>query len=552
MSKEHAQRRQKSDQQERTVRAKQAETTARTVLPRLTTLPERFDLGEQLVGSHHLFELALPFNIAVGAGVASIEVRAEGDACFDVTAPQHELRESGTLRGESLSDQLAHPLLVRFAPAQKGTFTARLILRAAWGDGHTEDQHVLLIGRARGLEDTPSVAPTEIAREREEAQHAAALHAEEEARYADPSWRAKTVKEGPRADFQEQVHRARRAARSIASQRALGVHTVEQQVQTYKAPNPTLNVWWALAELALTLATSGIAEIAAKSLAVSLGKLVLDAEKDAKAVVVMAAMLKDEMKVASKAALAAVDHGASPRGVGSNVRIGFFETQGEALVNLEDRNSQLVDDREKYLTPVLTDRPAVATAAMAALADTLEATVPAAEHEQKATTTAAWFAVTAQSENKTFDLAGGKVTNMDDGRPDHGSPHPRALAGVLDLDVDLEHGPPRVVSASTRGVAQLAAENLVSVDLARAPMPLRLILSADAPEPTIITRDEVGRIRVSGDMRRLATFHPGEGTPTNEVQAERAARTICDAMLARTLAEWGARIFTDDRSGGGK
>jgi hypothetical protein len=118
----------------------------------------------------------------------------------------------------------------------------------------------------------------------------------------------------------------------------------------------------------------------------------------------------------------------------------------------------------------------------------------------------------------------------------------------LDVRIDVEHGPPRIASASITGIAQAIANNLAGVDLATARIPLRFIVGWNEPNPTAILRDEAGRVRVTGDLGRLARFDPSGIAPQDEVQAERAAREVVRLAVTRTIRGWGATVTTDDQS----
>ena len=72
------------------------------------------------------------------------------------------------------------------------------------------------------------------------------------------------------------------------------------------------------------------------------------------------------------------------------------------------------------------------------------------------------------------------------------------------------------------------------------------VIGANEPDPTTILVDEAGRIQVSGDFKRLARFVPAGSDLSSAVQAERAARSLTDIALSRSLKDWRASIHADD------
>ena len=516
---------------------------------RLGALPAELDAGEQIVGSDHVFALLMPYNIG-HRGTAGVSVAITGDPAFSIRSFKAELEESGRLSGDSLQDQLEHPIVVGYAPTHRGQSEAALTLVACWSDGHIEQQQVRVIGRARELDDAPTASPADIAQQHAQEEAQTTRRAREEQAYADPEWRGGHIADGIRSDFDSEVDLASRHAAKLAGNQSTGVTVVESEVGTYVAPPVERPLWETLAEVAISLACGAIADGVAKTLALKLGEQLVSATKDSNFVGGLASLIKMELTNAAAAAVSALKSSSPPS---TDPKTAFFEQQCLGLTTLADKNTAVIDDRKKYLMPVLASDPALATQTMHVLAETLESQLPLAELHQKQATAAQWFAFKAQYSNGSQALGRDTVvTDLGRARPAHPSVDPRALAGVIDIHVDLEHGPVHAVAAYSRGVAQAAAHDLDDLDLATAHVPLRLILGADEPEPTIVTRDEAGRIRVSGDLGRLSEFDDRGQRPDNEIQAERAARAVCELVLARPLAGWGVSILTDDQTAKGK
>ena len=516
---------------------------------RLSPLPARFDVGEQIVGSDHLFELAAPFNVGVHTGPAAVVADIEGDPSF-TCAWQRDLEESGTLHDASLQEQLSHPIRVRFAPTRTDVMQATLMVRARWADGHEERQRLLVTGRARALDEAPTPDPAEVAHERDQERAVAEQHAKEEQLYQTGAWRHGHTADGPRADFEHASDDAALAARSLADRQHIGVDAAFHEVRGYRPPPVPEPLWATLAKFALSIACDAIADVVAKHVAMKVGEAIVNAsiKKDSQIVVGLASVVKDAMKLAAKEVIGRMPAGSSET-LSSDPVSAFLEAQQTAVTALSDENYKRVSDKASYMAPLLATDPRAAIDGMKVLEQTFRDSEPLAEQRQREATVSQWFAFKARIENGYEELpADLVVTDLDDARPAHAAVFPAPLSGLIDIGVDVDHGPARPVSAYAVGIAQAAADDVTRVNLADAHVPVRLILGWEQPEPTIVTRDESGRVRVSGDLRRLATFNERGQVPADEIQAERAARLVCDTVLARTLEEWHVQLLTDDQS----
>lgn len=226
-------------------------------------------------------------------------------------------------------------------------------------------------------------------------------------------------------------------------------------------------------------------------------------------------------------------------------KLQFFESQHKALHDMSLKNSVLVVDRKAHLEPLLATKPQLAIDAMSAIGRSFELALPQAMEHQKQATAAEWLALRGRMSFGTEQLRDTKetVTKLDKLRTAD-----KSSAGLLELILDTDHGSARVVSANARGVSQATAETLRGVDLSSARVPLRLVVGWNVPNPAIIVKDEVGRIRVSGGLEHLARFDVDGAPITTEVQAERAARIVLEIAMSRPLGGWGAQIGTDDQS----
>jgi hypothetical protein len=114
------------------------------------------------------------------------------------------------------------------------------------------------------------------------------------------------------------------------------------------------------------------------------------------------------------------------------------------------------------------------------------------------------------------------VTRTEALREHHQSGAPKPVDGVLDVYLNGDYTEPRLEGAKLHGVSQEIADRLANLPLANLPMPVRFVLGPRDDKPTIITRDEAGRVRVSG------TLH-GSSVEQNEVPY---AQTIIERFLS--------------------
>jgi len=352
----------------------------------------------------------------------------------------------------------------------------------------------------------------------------------------------------------------------VAQRQRDAVQTVQHSIGTFVAPPAQRSVWWDLAELAISLGTAGIGTVVGKAIGkavsaalIQAGPAVADtqshlAEQIAKGV-------QKGLEHAAKAAFNAVEksydstrertHEQSPSTVSSDASIAFFEAQSKALTDAERANAEMINDRGFLLRPLLGMAPESAIAIMNGIDAALVDVAERANLEQLGATASQWVALKARLAAGAESLSGGiDVTKMPAPSHEVGNVAPRGTTGVIDLWVDIAGGTTRVRDARVLGVAQAVAEELVDTDLRRARLPMRFIVGWNEANPTIITMDEAARLRVGGDPHRLAAFDPDGRPLDSEAQAERAARAVVEAALARSLASWQVSITTNDHSKG--
>jgi hypothetical protein len=105
----------------------------------------------------------------------------------------------------------------------------------------------------------------------------------------------------------------------------------------------------------------------------------------------------------------------------------------------------------------------------------------------------------------------------------------------------------KVTGASITGVSQEIADKLVRLHLAQAGIPVRLVVSG---HPALITRDELGRVRINGYLLTKDNSSGGGPPKWSEAHMHRGAKMLVDKVLAKTLQEWGIEApTTDDATG---
>jgi hypothetical protein len=236
----------------------------------------------------------------------------------------------------------------------------------------------------------------------------------------------------------------------------------------------------------------------------------------------------------------------------TNREIDFFARHEAAMIGLGDSYATVVDDMTALLEDV---EPSKASAAIAVLAEAMDSAATVAAVVQASATELQWIASTArQSMGETNarlpDGSSVAVANLDKAR-EYG---PRSWSkasgvpthdGVLDIHVDLPVGSTpvevsgfKVLSAAITGISQEAADRLLGVNLADAGIAIRLIVRG---HPALITRDEIGRVRVNGYL--LTT---GQGVTWSEQQMHLGATFLVDQVLAKPLVRWGVKHVKSD------
>lgn len=215
--------------------------------------------------------------------------------------------------------------------------------------------------------------------------------------------------------------------------------------------------------------------------------------------------------------------------------------------------------------------PQKATAAMVVFGNGLDATATTAGDIHARAMGLQWITTVARrslGEDQATLPDGSKTTTtqLDRARvySDRGwfsAPGTPAHDGVLDIHVDLPVGSTpvetsglHVRSAAITGVSQPLADRLINTNLRDAGIPMRFVVHG---HPALITRDEIGRVRINGYLLTKDGIaggrEDGTGVKWTEAHMHQGAKFLVDKVLSKTLEAWGIklstnRIHTDDAS----
>jgi len=512
-------------------------------------LPAQWDVGEQVVATSHVYDLNAPFN--GGATSAALSATISSDGAFAIESVPAVLESMGSANQSTVAQQLDKRIKVRFTPAEVHRQNqATLTITARWPDGVVETKQIDLVGDARTLLESPSPSNAErIQAASDMKRKVADARADEE---AQKLYEADRHLERPPAwaedKYQDHKDRADREADAIAVAQQDAISTLIAKIGTYKPPPTPLDIWWELAKAAILLGSSLIGGLVVGVIADEIGIALFSAGTRATGFAKgLSATVNSKLQGGITSALNTLKL-PSPEVSQPNRRIAFFEAQLSGFEAVASANKDTIASQFIRGRPVLAENPQLAVDSMKAIADGFQQAHPHAKAAQASASATAWLAFKARMELGATKLEDGTlVTNLDKTRTSK-HPTPDGFNGLLDLVVDVDHGPPHVAIARAPGMARALVGDIGMMKLKDTSVPVRVFLGWNEPEPTIITRDERGRIRVSGNFHRLAQFTGLDDKITTEAQAERAAHIVVDLAMSRSLNDWGVQIATDDKS----
>jgi hypothetical protein len=509
-----------------------------TPAQRIAAFPTKRELGEQIVDSAHEFELVRPRITAreklpatAIVSIAPAEIARSRPADGELQDRLSEQRRMQAFSPVAVSHEVRgdESIPLKFWPRFGGDHEADVNVLLRWSDDVVDQRTIRVHGRARRLNDAPETPLGETSGKR-------GIESEPQLPTADLS----NVREIHKTGLSNAYELAKVAVGGLARAQLAGLTTALKEADSYERKPPKATWWDTLAEFAITAAIGSVANVASKAvgawLAPKLAKLEPltglqkrgDFSKYTDAAVTDG--VKDALKLAGKKALIA-----GPKGTGgsSNGMIAFFETQQKALNALIGTNEAYVVREHERLQHLLVEDPERAIAIMSSLEHGFgPETQGSATNAQTLHSVAQWISVCGRSENGSEaarvngEQRGTTKLNWATG----------ATRGVLRIRAKIDGHVVSVTSASMDGVSQEIGDRMRTQDLSTLPIPI-VILATGGGGTSFITRDEVGRVRVSG-------------RPDHEAQNHRDSQELCDRVLAKTLDVWGVKhVVTDDATG---
>ncbi len=508
----------------------------------LSYFPATVDLGEQVNGSDHLYDVVSPLAFP---NATEVKVTAAFARRVPWFAPEHDAEQTFYDPRKPM-----HPLRVRFAPTHNGAYEGQLNVELRWNGQHAY-KAVRILARSRDVAEapwTPDSAPA-----------SSGDHEDEQAKKA----------ESPRT-LEDAADDAKLAAENLADALLAGLALAEKEIESYKQMVVSAPWWSQLAMAAISSTMIGLAgyvttvlgsfvmaKLAQYAPAV-VGKLT-QAMKDG-ATEMMQDLFATALQAGLDAGLAIGDGKAGPaRGMGpysSNPQINFFTAQRAAILEMKKTSTRhfLTQKREYRQLGGSEEAGAALVAASAQSLSAAESRTPAdfaRNVEQQWMVGLARQSAGTESVDSRDSDAVSEVTNM------RGAVNATAFdrdRGILEIRVslleyveyveELERVPIRITAATVKGVSQEVADQLHVMPLIGTKIPIIIHLDsaqANTLPSGIITRDEAGRVRTLG-----------RSGGADERQQHRGAVAACNRILGTSLRSWGlGMITTDDGTGRG-
>lgn len=537
-------------------------------------------IPEQVVGSTHQFEFAAPRNLSALDAIGVVTV----DGSTELHADWAPIKFPGMGDG---------PMKLTFSPTSTGEHHATLIVVMKWNDGHVERRTIQVNARARKLDDVPASSTPLVSPKHSKSPDAPKspdrplmVDAMKDWLNADNAFSSLTTEQAAGVDLvatESKEFKPMPAERSLWQDLAeiafqLGTGAVAGLVTRFV----TARVASAIvgAEHAAAAAEKGEEAIAAaeKAAGAAKGDVVEEREANHRVVAAKVGNYADAdaarhakfaqgeigsavgMAVSTSITKTANEiHGAQSAPVGATSgkatgttphpaasadgRIAFFSEQTSMIGALASAGARRLNG---VLAEQIKQHPDIADDLMQGVMEGLDEAKTDAKERQAAKTSAQFMTYVARTNLGTqkLDTPAGQqtVTDMTEQRG-HGDSllEPASLAsGVLEIVCDYQRGQVRVLDARAQNVSWLVANRLLDKPLVKSGIPMRVSLHGGG---TIITRDEAGRVRVSGTLELAA--------PGGEEQQVREAERILDVVFAKSLADWGVpQIHTNDATQG--
>ncbi|MDQ3364038.1 MAG: hypothetical protein M3680_01225 [Myxococcota bacterium] len=444
------------------------------------------------------------------------------------------------------------PVRVRFRPSRPGPFEVVVTVSVEGADGSTDAKTIRVTGKGTQPKRAPEPkrAPAMV-----DDLHAPDLDKTLEGVIQPASGPAI----GGTETMSGAVGLAQVAAELVVDAQADGVQAASDDIRSYQRVRMSPSMLDQIIEIAFMMGVSGIAGVVAKYVAQSikgqLGTLMTDGLKEG---------FKNASKVARKELSGAEKPDPERRQQPTISTSAMNEFFGQHRRLVRQRGAQYAAVPIQLSELLRNVEPAQGRAAMMTFARAMSSASAVADQIQAHATKLGWIAAVAhQAHGVTAvdrpDGSKAETTNLDRARS-YGSrgwyTETRAPThdGVLDIHVELPVGATpvemsglRVKSASITGVSQEVADWLMDYQLATAGIPIRLVVSG---HPALITRDELGRVRINGYLLTKDATSGGSVPQWTEAHMHRGAKLLVDKVLSRTLRAWGIGPPTSDDATG--
>ncbi len=523
---------------------------------RIISFPRTIDVGEQVVGSDHVFELAAPQVIDGFKGTATIlgsvaDLAMPGGAPFDrgllappepgpaVATSSFALEAGPYGMPRSIEVAAQEPIRIHFRPTFLGAVSALMTIRIYWSDGGYTERAVVVTGRGRAIDAVPHPNQIDLDRSPMDVPNPNPTDVE----HAD--------------DVEAATRNAGDNAATLATDQAQGVILAREEARSFQEA-PAAVAWWTqLAEIAISMGIAAVAGIAAKGIAQRIsGKLLKQVDpkviRDSKVFTGLSDGLKEGMKTFGKQQT--LPHLPKPAKPGrpappedaefsSNPTVNFWQTQTKLTNDVAKHNRQLITRASQRLAG---ESPVVATRVMEQLAAGFadarggNAVVIA----QAFASETQWISGIAQASHgqATATNHGTQVAVTDTQHVGH-TLHFQKVNGLLRIAAKRgADGRIAVTGASMTGIAQEIADRMWRYPLLHVPIPVMIELETD-DRSQALTRDEAGRIRIDRGPR---------DADDGEAQRIHDATQVFGDVLSRSLNDWGLHdVVTDDATGRG-
>ncbi|CAN5916042.1 hypothetical protein BH11MYX2_BH11MYX2_25100 [soil metagenome] len=530
-------------------------------------MPSAVSIPEQVVGSSHEYA-AVPVSLKESSLSATVIAFIEPtDGTENITAGVNDSLLAYTSPGSppvATSDR-SQMVYVRFAPTRTGEYSAQVVVKLFWSNGHVEIARVPLTARARTLEQLP-IKPLIRSRPQVSSLPVDPRGDTERHLVVGDYTGLGEVPAAVSASFKTATERLATKATNVIDRAKDGVHDASLEALQYNRKAPEPDLMEVLIESALSAGIAGIAGVIAKGI----GKKV-DGEGKSGPAVFVTEVVKDLSKKAGHAGVDELrkklkggnsDHGRKGAGeiqshgspASTNSLVLFFGAQRDALSNVTSDLDDSVRLRTLSLLPRLRSDPEAVVTEIDEEADRLNTDAKSGEPTriQAQMSALGWMKYIEQVEMGMEEAASADGRrHLTVSKPPEGefaSPD-----GLLTLVVRMKSGDDvsklQVVRAGMYGIAQHTAERLYDEPLAKLGIPIRILVEGEIGDTNTIFVDEGGRVRTIG-RRRVYTAKDGylQAQPTEPQQSMLAEKIVARA-LSKTLSSWDAPIHTDDDSG---